>query len=281
MVSKKVSFLFFFVFLSIAQSSPQKIPYKITPQDTLHLFVFQPDSAAQTGSAIVFFFGGGWVQGNPKQFFSHCQYLASRGMVAFSAEYRIKNRHGTTPFECVQDGISAVRWVRAHANEFQIDPQKIVAAGGSAGGHVAACTAFTPNLQSADIDTTIPSVPNAMVLFNPVVNTGPNGFGAKRIGKDAIKISPMHHIKFGRPPTIIFHGTADTTVPFEQVERFCLKMRKAGNTCRLVPFEGMQHAFFNVGRHDNKPYQKTITLMDEFLTQLHFLSESGHSFNQE
>ena len=76
-------------------------------------------------AAIVFFFGGGWVGGTPKQFFPHCTYLASRGMVAISAEYRVKDRHGVTPLECVLDGKSAVRWVRAHASELGIDPTLI------------------------------------------------------------------------------------------------------------------------------------------------------------
>jgi acetyl esterase/lipase len=84
-------------------------------------------------------------------------------------------------------------------------------------------------------------------------------------------LSPTHHVVPGLPPTLIFHGTADQTVSFESVVRFSLKMQAAGNTCELVPFEGHRHAFFNYGRHDNVPYEKTLQAMDAFLVKLGFL----------
>ena len=91
-------------------------------------------------------------------------------MVAICAEYRIKSKHGTTPFECVDDGKSAVRWIREHADDLGIDPNKIVAAGGSAGGHVAACTAVINGYETNSENMDISSKPNALVLFNPVID---------------------------------------------------------------------------------------------------------------
>ena len=70
--------------------------YKTTPQGELAIHIFEPDTDEQT-AAIVFFFGGGWTGGNPQQFFPHCQHLAKRGMLAASAEYRIKSKHNTSP----------------------------------------------------------------------------------------------------------------------------------------------------------------------------------------
>ena len=91
---------------------------------------------------IVFFFGGGWISGTPEQFFPHCRYLSERGMVAASAEYRIRDSHGTDPAACVRDGKSALTWLFAHAEEFGIDADQLLAGGGSAGGQVAAASTF-------------------------------------------------------------------------------------------------------------------------------------------
>ena len=82
----------------------------------------------------------------------------------------------------------------------------------------------------------ISSVPNALILFNPVLDTTEQGYGAKNFKPDQqTALSPSHHVRKGLPPTIIFHGTADTTVPFENAERFTRLMTAAGNPCTLVP----------------------------------------------
>jgi len=250
-----------------ADVQKSEIVYKTTPQGDLRLHVFQCNPGSDR-PAIVFFFGGGWVGGNPQQFFPHCRHLAAQGMVAISAEYRVRNRHSTTPFECVADGKSAVRYLRAHAVELGLDPDRIAAGGGSAGGHVAACTATIPTHDEPKEGTAISSKPNALVLFNPVADTTKLGYGANRFPDDPRALSPVHHVTAGLPPTIVFHGTADTTVPFENVQRFCAEMRAAGNECTLVPFEGKKHGFFNYGRdQDNRSYNETVVQMDEFLRE--------------
>ena len=118
--------------------------YKKTPQGELALhFSFPVDwKSADKRPAIVFFFGGGWKNGSYLQFVAQSDYFASRGMVAASADYRIESIHHTTPDKCVEDAKSAVRYLRQHASELGIDPGKVVAGGGSAGGHIAACTAL-------------------------------------------------------------------------------------------------------------------------------------------
>lgn len=236
----------------------------------LHIFELTERTAGAKRPAIVFFFGGGWTGGTPSQFFPHCRYLASRGMTAVSAEYRVKSRHGTTPLECVADGKSAVRWLRLHADELGIDQDKIAGGGGSAGGHVGACTGVIEGLDEEGENLKVSSRPNALVLFNPVTDTTPERW-RERMGPRARDISPNHHIRKGLPPTIIFHGTADTTVPIEQVETFARLMNEAGNTCRLVPFKGMKHAFFNYGKFENKPFVETVGHMDRFLVSLGYI----------
>ena len=254
--------------------------YKTVGDVQLKLWIFAPKDHAPTNrcAAIVFFFGGGWTSGTPQQFEPHCRYLASRGMVAITADYRVKSRQQARPTQCVADAKSAIRWVRANAARLGIDPDRIAAGGGSAGGHLAACTGTIAEFDEPGEDRSVSSVPNAMVLFNPALVLAPlagkdfGGFGAKvpaaLLGTEAVKISPAHHVKAGVPPTIIFHGRADTTVPFATAEAFADAMKAAGNRCELVGFDGQQHGFFNDRPGGNRYYTETVRRMDEFLTSL-------------
>ncbi|MDO6517402.1 alpha/beta hydrolase fold domain-containing protein [Zobellia uliginosa] len=224
------------------------VAYKTMESTKLSLHVFNPKGHKATDNApvIVFFFGGGWSGGTPKQFYQQSRYFAEKGMVAISAEYRVNRTHGTTPFDAVTDAKSAIRWVRKHAKELGVDPNKIIASGGSAGGHIAACTGIIEAYDAVDEDLTISSIPNAMVLYNPVLDTTEKGYGMAKVGEERkTDISPNHRIKPNIVPTIVFHGTADKTVPFENAQRFELFMKSAGNDCVLVPYEGKDHGFFN------------------------------------
>ncbi|MEM9109203.1 MAG: alpha/beta hydrolase [Planctomycetota bacterium] len=215
----------------------------------LKLHVFKPEgwSADDKRPAIIFFFGGGWVGGTPTQFYPHCRDLAARGMVAVSAEYRVKREHGTSPLACVEDGKSAVRYLRASAKELGIDPDRIAAGGGSAGGHVAACAGVLKAFDAEDEDATISSVPNLMILFNPVISTAPtSGYGAKKVpGDDPLIISPLHQIHKDQPPSLILHGDADKTVTIESVRAFAKRCEEVGVVGRLIEYEGAGHGFFN------------------------------------
>ena len=246
----------------------KEVVFKSFDKDPLELNVFLPEGwkASDKRPAIVFFFGGGWRSGTPAQFFPQSRYLASRGMVAVSAQYRTLNSHGTSPIECVADGKSAVRWMRQHAAELGIDPDRIAAGGGSAGGHVAATTGMIDGLDERGEDASISSRPNALVLFNPATDIS----RIQRWGDRALEGSPLQHVDKGDPPTIVFHGKADSTVPYETAKAFCEAMSEAGNRCQLVGFEGRPHGFFNYTR-SRVAYANTVWHMDRFLASIGFL----------
>ncbi len=265
-------------FASGAFVPDKTVDYKMMSAEdgkNLSLQIFLPENHRLTDKrpVILFFFGGGWTGGSPKQFYQQARGFAKKGIVAISVDYRTKKSHGTTPFECVKDGKSAVRWVRQHAGELGIDPNKVVAAGGSAGGHVAVCTGVILGHEEEGEDLAISSLPNAMILYNPVIDTTESGCGLSKVGQDRkTEISPCHHVRKGLPPTLIFHGTADTTVPFENAERFSKLMEDAGNLCRLVPFDGKTHGFFNgsffhPGSSDDD-FNATMESSLEFLIEL-------------
>jgi arylsulfatase A-like enzyme/acetyl esterase/lipase len=271
-----------------AQAYPPKFEgarsevYKTVGDVSLSLHIFEPAGPAQPNrAAIVFFFGGGWNNGSPVQFEQQCRHLASRGMVAISADYRVATRHQVKPTACVADAKSAIRWVRANARRLGIDPQRIAAGGGSAGGHLAAAVATVPGFDEPGDDLNVSAVPNALALFNPALVLAPldgldlQGFesrvSADRMGTDPRNLSPAHHVKRGVPPTIIFHGKADTTVPYSTAEAFAAAMTKAGNRCELVGYEGQPHGFFNFGRANGR-YAETLAAMDRFLVSIGFLA---------
>ncbi len=274
----------------------KKVVYKTIGEVKLHLHIFRPAKKESSSPAIVFFFGGGWNHGTPTQFEQQCRYLASRGMVAMTAEYRIRNMHGTRAKTCVEDGKSAVRWIRSNAKKLKVNPNQIAAAGGSAGGHVAACTGVIKGFEAKGEDSKISSIPNALILYNPpcVLAVVPGrkdylraqamaGMRA-RMGVVPEQLSPWHNVAEGQPPTLVLHGEADSTVPFWTSKVFVEKMKKAGNLVELAAYPDQKHGFFNFGRGNAKNFIATMKRTDEFVIRLgwlkgkptieHFISDS-------
>ncbi|GAB4141710.1 MAG: alpha/beta hydrolase [Planctomycetaceae bacterium] len=249
--------------------------YKTVGERKLALYVTKPSDwrAGDSRPAIVFFHGGGWVGGKPGQFTEHSKYLASRGMVAVQVEYRLLNRRRKDPpTVCIEDAKTAMRWVRKNAKTLGIDPNRIASAGGSAGGHLAAVVGMIEGLDSAQDDLAISAKSNAMILFNPVYDNGPGGWGHARVGKRYKKFSPFHNVSKDDPPALVFLGSADKLIPVKTAEKFEAAMKKAGVRCETMIFPGKPHGFFNYGRDGNKPYYQTVVAMDKFLTSLGWLS---------
>lgn len=216
---------------TVGSSGPSKtFVYKKTKQAELAIVVHFPSGwkASDRRAAIVFFFGGGWTNGKLSQFEPQATALAARGLVTARADYRVKSRHGVSPDVCVEDAKSAVRWLRQNASMLGIDPNRIIAAGGSAGGHIAACTALTDGLEAPGEDLRISSRPNAMILFNPVLRLDHLSALVARVGhneKLAKQISPNLHISKETPPTLLFFGDQDPLM--HRVKSSCNRQNKS------------------------------------------------------
>jgi len=240
--------------------------YKKTPEGELTLHGFFPADwkATDKRPVIVFFFGGGWKSGAFTQFVPQAEYFASRGIVAISADYRIESKHKTKPDAAVEDAKSAIRWVRANAAKLGIDPDKVIGSGGSAGGHLAAATALVEKFDATD-DPKVSCKPNALVLFNPVLNLT----GAKITGRDgsiiAEAISPTLFLKKDAPPCAIFFGTDDKFL--DMGKEYVAKCKELGVKAELYTAAEQPHGFFN-----RDPWQGVTTRKaDEFLKGLGYL----------
>ena len=265
--------------------------YRTVGDVKLNAYIFEPKghSERDRSAAVVFFFGGGWKGGTPGQFLPQCLHLAERGMVAISVDYRVLSRQKALPQDCLRDAKAAIRWVRANAARLGVDPERIVAGGGSAGGHLAAAVALVPGFEDGE-HTDVSSMPNAMLLFNPAVILSPVAGHADlmpaekfadisaRMDNRPQEIEPYHFVRAGLPPSIIFHGMNDEAVPFPTVQLFQQAMVAAGNRCELKAYEGQPHGFFNPGRGSGAPraeasryYYKTIAEVDAFLESLGYL----------
>ena len=242
--------------------------YKKTPQGELQILVHAPPGwkAEDRRPAIVFFFGGGWTSGSVNQFEPQATYLAGRGMVAARADYRVKSRQNVAPDACVEDAKSAVRWMRRHAAELGIDPDRIAAAGGSAGGHLAACTAVTAGLEVDGEDAAVSSRPNLLVLFNPALLDAAFFSGRGAAPDRAKAIDAVASLAKDAPPAVLFYGSRDEKfIPGGRA--FAAKAKGLGLEATVHVAEGVGHGFFN-----KAPWmESTLVEADRFLARHGFL----------
>ena len=275
-----------FVLLTVQAQGPNYPPeisdaeirtFKAIDGHELNLWVLEPDDLTESNPrpAVVFFFGGGFTGGSPGQFQRQARILASRGVVGILADYRVSTRHGTLPEHSVEDAKSAIRWVRENSSQLNIDPNRIGAAGGSSGGHLAASTATLSGFERSTEDLRISSKPNALALFNPLVIVEPiEGLAElsdeqrSRFGRDdLVSISPYHNLNEQHPPTLIVHGTADDAVLISSAFAYCDEVVKLQGECEVVSYEEAEHGFFNISPY----FESTAQEMEEFFESLGWL----------
>jgi acetyl esterase/lipase len=247
---------------------PDSVVYKQTPQGELQLYFHYPDDwqSGDRRPVMVFFFGGGWVAGRTTHFSPQAKYFAQRGLVTVRADYRVRNRHGTLADRCVEDGKSAVRWIRKNAELIGGDPDRIIASGGSAGGHVAICTRVADGFETEGEDLSVSSKPDLLVLYNPVMETKEKRFMPRfSSGEAAFRASPNDHLDESVPPMILFFGSED------ELAGYAYRTMELGNRLRLDArlwiADGVGHGFFN-----RPPWlETTIYLTDRFLIEQGYL----------
>jgi acetyl esterase/lipase len=255
----------------------ESLTYKSTREGPLTMRVFRPrgGDASTLRAGIVFFHGGAWRRRVPKQFVPFATELAQRGVVAMCAEYRVLEVEGdAVPADAVEDALSAMRWARAQAARFHIDPTRLAAGGGSSGAHLALMTA----LRSDDVvrvgtagSEAVGARPDALILLNAPLDF--DGFDTDVPLAERRRYSPIHLLGADLPPTLLMHGTADAVIPFGQVTAFQRRATELGvPSLRVIPFEGRPHGFFNRGRGEAGDPGRVTREMSDFLAGLGWLS---------
>lgn len=239
-------------------------------KEKLDLYLPSEPMAGKLSPALVWIHGGGWLNGTKGEARAKniCGTLAEAGYVAVSIDYRLGKDAWPTN---LYDGKNAVRFLRANAAKYRIDPNRIAVAGGSAGGHLAlmvALTAGEQDLEPAGAQTPYPGIPSdvrCVVNFYGITNLLTHGqtdaegnptatrklmgktlkcFGAASDDADVLRVaSPVAHVTKSSPPMLTFHGRADTTVDFPQAEELDRVAKARGATHEMLLLDGVGHTF--------------------------------------
>jgi acetyl esterase/lipase len=242
--------------------------YKSVGGEAVKLEIFFPpnhDPARSRSPGLLLFHGGGWSRGTLEQFRIACAYFASRGFVAATANYRMHQKQDVPTLPagesfkrlCVTDAKSAIRWMKQHAAELGLDPQRLVTGGGSAGGHIAVLASANPRglndpSDPPGFDTTVV----AHVLFNPA-------FAPKDADPE---INVLSHLAPDFPPSVVFFGSEDRWKPaWDETQRKLKALGHAAGTQWVAP--GETHGFYL------KPPWEAATLIaaDRFFVKLGLL----------
>lgn len=195
---------------------------------------------------IVVVHGGGWKNGDKQRFARHAAYLASQGFAAACIGYRLLPEVGIP--ECIQDAKAAVRWVRANASRYRINPDRIGAIGGSAGAHLVAMLGTSykeTKLEGAGGNPGVSSRVQAVVAMAAPTDFSLFASNSVKMDRDMISlVSPINYVDKDSAPLLLLHGEADKAVPMQQSEVMLAKYRAAGASAELIKNPG-PHGFWN------------------------------------
>lgn len=242
--------------------------FKTVDGFNLNVHIFLPDTVYQKTKrpVMVYFSGGSWTKGTPEWDFYNCESYAKKGWVAVSVEYRVADRYETTPFEAVKDARSAIRWLRMNANKYNIDTNRIVASGNSAGGHLVLTTALSNEVNENTDNPKISATPNLLLVnagvYNLYADESTDWISRGQKNKnDVKKISPQHLLKTGLPPMLIIHGTNDQSVDYKSAKAFSDEMKRLENEIEFQTLEGAPHYIW----YDRRFSGRVASLRKEFL----------------
>ena len=244
----------------------EKYIYKTVGDEEIELYVTHSEKTDAPSPAIVWYYGSGLNKRDiPEQFFEHGKILAKMGITSVYTNIRGRvegeERGESIAIRCIEDAKSAFRWVRAHAEEFNLDQDRIAVGGGSSGGFLSTAIVNLPGYDAATDDTNIALKPSLQILFNP-------GLGLN----NPDHLSPAKHLKEGAPPAVIFQGTADTTTPLAGAFAYQRALDKVGTDCHIFTYEEQTHGFFNYRDGSNPYYYKTVGDMIVFLEQQGYIN---------
>jgi acetyl esterase/lipase len=223
----------------------------------LHAEVAYPEKATGLLPAIVYIHGGGWSVGSQKQ--GPVYDIAQHGFFAASVEYRL-SREAKWPAQ-IQDCMLGVRWLRANAAQYHVDPNRIAVWGDSAGGHLAVCVGTMTDEKEYQGEGGYPGVSSAVQVvidyYGPVDFTdnasNPPGTVGQHIALFALSYaqnpalwksgSPLFYVKAGDPPMLIAHGDADVTVPIAQSILLDAALTKAAVPHEFIVVKNAGHGF--------------------------------------
>jgi acetyl esterase len=199
-------------------------------------------------SAVILVHGGGWVAGDKQQYITYIfQPLTDAGFAWFTINYRLAPQF---KFPSDADDVeSAIRFVKANAAKFKVDPQRIALIGESAGGHLVSYVGARnqPESRVAAVVSMygIHDFVAASVQWKPLPHELLDLFGIPQVDAETvpllIKASPVIYISKGMPPFLLIHGSKDEDVPHEQSVEMCDRMKLAGARCDLITIEGAPH----------------------------------------
>ena len=245
------------------------------------LWVFRPEGLekGELRPCVFYIHGGSW-SGNAPMFAPQSIYLSRRGVVGVSIEFRRYDKsQNISPKDCLADCLSAYRWVKKNAHALNIDPDRIVISGGSAGAHLGLSMLTLEGYDNPEDDQTIPIDPKGLILINPAIDLV-DGWqdGQKRcqaFDMDPKTFSPAHHVGAGLPPTLVISGSNDNVIKPEQIRSFKKRMEEQGNQCEFIEYPNVGHGVFNYGFSGvgSEYFFKAMKNVEAFLTPLAKASE--------
>lgn len=210
----------------------------------LKLDIYKAAAGADKRMAIIHFHGGGFAGGNKESLSERIKPYAALGYVSIAAQYRLSGQAGYPAL--VHDAKAAIRWVRANAKTLGIEPQRIAVAGYSAGGYHALFTAGTGNrseFEGSGGNAGVSTQVAACLAYYPATNIPASMLPAGSTADATRTANAATYIAEGFPPTIVFHGMKDTTIPIESSQRLVQQFRDAKVPVEFHAYEGVPHVF--------------------------------------
>ncbi|MBM3333171.1 alpha/beta hydrolase [Candidatus Sumerlaeota bacterium] len=268
----------------------RNIVYARVGEHDLLLDLYEPTKGGGPFPGVICIHGGGMSGGNKTAFGRHAAYLAERGYVAVSVDYRLS---GVAKYPAsINDCKAAVRWMRANAKKYRIAPDRIGAIGGSAGGYLVAMLAATTDKPEFDgevgvtgfssrVQAAVPLAPPADLLLRARMMPGAGttksytaylGAGPDENPRRWEQASPINHVDRKSAPMLIMHATGDPTTPYQVSVELQKRCEAVGAQSELVPIEYNSHSFWSAKNWFGPTMERATAFFDRQIGDSHLFS---------